>query len=63
VEVNGDPGALVVDAVDAQQRLLAVVALEVAGGQVTGISAIVNPDKLTDLGPLADYRSLLRSAR
>jgi hypothetical protein len=60
VEVNGDPGALVVDA---QQRLLAVVALEVAGGQVTGISAIVNPDKLTDLGPLADYRSLLRSAR
>jgi RNA polymerase sigma-70 factor (TIGR02957 family) len=60
VEVNGGPGALVVDA---QQQLLAVVALEVAGGQVTSISAIVNPDKLTHLGPLADYRSLLRSAR
>jgi Sigma-70, region 4 len=60
VEVNGGPGALVVDP---QQRLLAVVALEVAGGQVTSISAILNPDKLTHLGPLADYRSLLRSTR
>jgi hypothetical protein len=60
VEVNGGPGALVVDP---QQRLLAVVALEVAGGQVTSISAILNPDKLARLGPLADYRSLLRSTR
>jgi RNA polymerase sigma-70 factor (ECF subfamily) len=60
IQVNGGPGALVLDP---QQRLLAVVALEVAGGQVTSISAIVNPDKLTHLGPLADYTSLLRSAR
>jgi RNA polymerase sigma-70 factor (TIGR02957 family) len=56
VEVNGGPGALVVDA---QQRLLGVVALEVAGGQITSISAVVNPDKLSHLGPLADYTSLL----
>jgi hypothetical protein len=40
VEVNGGPGALYLDA---QQRLLGVVALEVAGGLVTGIGAIVNP--------------------
>jgi RNA polymerase sigma-70 factor (TIGR02957 family) len=60
IQVNGGPGALVLDP---QQRLLAVVALEVAGGQVTSISAIVNPDKLTHLGPLADYTSLLRSAK
>jgi hypothetical protein len=60
VEVNGGPGALLVDA---QQRLIGVGALGIAGGQVTSISAIVNPDKLTHLGPLADYRSLLRSAR
>jgi RNA polymerase sigma-70 factor (TIGR02957 family) len=60
VEVNGGPGALLVDA---QQRLLGVGALEIAGGQITSISAIVNPDKLTHLGPLADYTSLLRSAR
>jgi RNA polymerase sigma-70 factor (ECF subfamily) len=60
VEVNGGPGALLLDA---QQRLIGVVALEIAGGQITGISGIVNPDKLTHLGPLADYTSILRSAR
>jgi RNA polymerase sigma-70 factor (TIGR02957 family) len=60
VEVNGGPGALLLDP---QQRLLGVVALDIAGGQVTSISGIVNPDKLTHLGPLADYTSLLRSAR
>jgi RNA polymerase sigma-70 factor (ECF subfamily) len=60
VEVNGGPGALYLDA---QQRLVAVTALETAGGQITGINAIVNPDKLTHLGPLGDYASLLRSAR
>jgi hypothetical protein len=60
VEVNGGPGAL---ALDAQQRLIGVVALDIAGGQITSISGIVNPDKLRHLGPLADYPSLLRSAR
>jgi RNA polymerase sigma-70 factor (TIGR02957 family) len=60
VEVNGGPGALYLDA---QQRLLGVVALEVTGGQVTSISAIVNPDKLTHLGPVADLGSLWGSAR
>jgi hypothetical protein len=60
VEVNGGPGALLVDA---RQRLLGVVALGIAGGQVTSISAVVNPDTLTHLGPVADFRSLLRSVR
>jgi RNA polymerase sigma-70 factor (TIGR02957 family) len=60
VEVNGGPGALYLDA---QQRLIAVVALEIAGGQVTSISAIVNPDKLTHLGPVADFTSLPGWAR
>jgi RNA polymerase sigma-70 factor (TIGR02957 family) len=60
VEVNGGPGALYLDA---QQRLIAVVALEIADGQIRSISSIVNPDKLTHLGPVADYTSLLRSAR
>jgi RNA polymerase sigma-70 factor (TIGR02957 family) len=59
VEVNGDPGALYLDA---QQRLIAVVALEIAGGQITSISAIVNPDKLTHLGPVGDFTSLVRGA-
>jgi RNA polymerase sigma-70 factor (TIGR02957 family) len=60
VEVNGGPGALYLDA---QQRLIAVVALEIAGGQITNISAIVNPDKLTHLGPVGDFTSLVRGAR
>jgi RNA polymerase sigma-70 factor (TIGR02957 family) len=60
VEVNGGPGALFLDA---QQRLIGVCALDIAGGQVTSISGIVNPDKLTHLGPVGDFRSLLRSAK
>jgi RNA polymerase sigma-70 factor (ECF subfamily) len=48
---------------DGQQRLIGVWALDITGGQITSISAIVNPDKLTHLGPVADFRSLLRSAR
>jgi RNA polymerase sigma-70 factor (TIGR02957 family) len=60
VEVNGGPGALVLDP---DQRLIGVMALDIAGGQITSISSIVNPDKLTHLGPVADLRSLLRSTR
>src|SRR5262249_47020320 len=60
VEVNGGPGAL---CLDAQRRLIAVVALDIAGGQITSINAIVNPDKLAHLGPVGDFTSLLRSAR
>ena len=60
VEVNGGPGALFLDG---QQRLIGVLALDIAGGQITSISSIVNPDKLAHLGPVADFRSLLRSAR
>jgi RNA polymerase sigma factor (sigma-70 family) len=60
VEVNGGPGALYLDA---QQRLIGVIALDIAGGQIRSISSIVNPEKLTHLGPLADVSSLLESAR
>ncbi len=55
-EVNGRPGAMYLDA---DGRLIAVVALEIAGGRITTISSIVNPDKLGHLGPTADLRSLL----
>jgi RNA polymerase sigma-70 factor (ECF subfamily) len=60
VEVNGGPGALFLDGA---QRLIGVLALDVADGRIASVSAIVNPDKLTHLGPVADFRSLLRSAR
>ncbi len=60
VEVNGGPGALYLDD---QERVISVLALDITGGEITGISSIVNPDKLTHLGPIADVRSLLRAAR
>jgi RNA polymerase sigma factor (sigma-70 family) len=59
VEVNGGPGALYLDG---EERVLGVMAVDGAGDQITQINAIVNPDKLTHLGPIADYRALLRSA-
>jgi hypothetical protein len=58
VEVNGGPGAL---SLDAQQRLIAVLALDITDGQITGVNAIVNPDKLAHLGPVGDFTSLVRS--
>ncbi|MGH3100131.1 MAG: RNA polymerase sigma factor SigJ, partial [Thermoleophilia bacterium] len=56
-EVNGQPGALFFDR---EGRLIGVVILDVAEGQIQGVSSIVNPDKLRHLGPLADLRELLR---
>jgi RNA polymerase sigma-70 factor (ECF subfamily) len=58
VEVNGGAGALVLDA---QQRLIAVVGVEVADGQILSISSIANPDKLAHLGPVSDRRFVVRS--
>jgi RNA polymerase sigma-70 factor (ECF subfamily) len=51
VEVNGQPGALLLDA---EARLIAVWALDIADGRVQRVSSIVNPDKLCHIGPLAD---------
>ncbi|MGI8430646.1 MAG: RNA polymerase sigma-70 factor [Solirubrobacteraceae bacterium] len=59
VEVNGGPGALYLDH---EQRVIGVMAVDVAHGRITSIRSIVNPDKLAHLGPLADVKSLLRSA-
>jgi RNA polymerase sigma-70 factor (ECF subfamily) len=57
-EINGAPGALYLDE---QHRLVVVVALEVAGGEITGIRSIVNPDKLAHLGPTIDLDALRAS--
>ncbi|CAN5516624.1 RNA polymerase sigma-70 factor [soil metagenome] len=60
VEVNDGPGAILLDA---RKRPIGVWALDIADGQITSISSIVNPDKLAHLGPVGDFRSYLRSAR
>ena len=59
VEINGGPGGLYLDP---ERRLIAVVALEVADGQITSINSIVNPDKLAHLGPTGDINALLKRA-
>jgi RNA polymerase sigma-70 factor (TIGR02957 family) len=59
-EVNGQPGALFLDR---EGKLIAVMILDVAEGQIQGVSSIVNPDKLRHLGPLADLDALLRERR
>jgi RNA polymerase sigma-70 factor (TIGR02957 family) len=56
-EVNGQPGALFLDP---EGRLVGVMILDVAEGQIQGVSSIVNPDKLQHLGPVGDVRALLR---
>jgi RNA polymerase sigma-70 factor (TIGR02957 family) len=60
VEVNGSPGALLVDA---NRRVVGALALDIAGGEIRDISYVVNPDKLTHLGPVGDHAALLRAAR
>jgi RNA polymerase sigma-70 factor (TIGR02957 family) len=59
VEVNGQPGAVTVDA---EGRLINVLALDVADGQIQALHSIVNPDKLQHLGQVGDIRAMLRRA-
>ena len=59
-EVNGQPGALLLDG---EGALIAVWALEIADGEIKSMSSIVNPDKLQHLGVVADVRSLLARPR
>jgi RNA polymerase sigma-70 factor (TIGR02957 family) len=56
-EVNGQPGAM---AIDAQDRLVAVMALDIADGQIQTIHSIANPDKLWHLDRVNDLAALLR---
>jgi RNA polymerase sigma-70 factor (TIGR02957 family) len=56
-EVNGRPGVVITDG---EGRVVSVMALEIAGGQVTAVSSIVNPEKLGHLGEVADVRALLK---
>jgi len=59
-EVNGQPGALFCDP---EGRVAGVMILDVASGQIQGVSSIDNPDKLRHLGPVADLHALLRERR
>jgi len=56
VEVNGQPGALLLDG---ERHVIGVMALDIADGQIQTVRSIVNPDKLRHVGPVADMRALL----
>jgi RNA polymerase sigma-70 factor (TIGR02957 family) len=55
--VNGQPGALVLTA---DGKLISVMTLDVAGGEIRRVSSVVNPEKLRHLGAVADVSALLR---
>ena len=54
-EVNGQPGAL---ALDADGNILQVMALDIDDGQIQTIRSVNNPEKLAHLGPVADARAV-----
>jgi RNA polymerase sigma-70 factor (ECF subfamily) len=58
VDVNGQPGMMVLDP---QDRLINVIALDIADGAVQTVRSVVNPDKLQHLGPLSDVARLRAS--
>jgi RNA polymerase sigma-70 factor (ECF subfamily) len=57
VELNGGPGALLLDA---EGHVAGALALEISDGQITQIMSVVNPDKLEHLGVVANLGRLLR---
>ena len=56
--VNGQPGLL---ASDAHGGLIAVISLDVLGGQVQAIRTVANPEKLRHIGPVSQTWHLRQS--
>jgi RNA polymerase sigma-70 factor (ECF subfamily) len=59
VSVNGQPGAMVLDG---SGRVISVMALEIADGEIRSVHSIVNPEKLGHVGPVADLRRSPRTS-
>jgi RNA polymerase sigma-70 factor (ECF subfamily) len=59
-QVNGQPGAVVLDP---EGRVVNALSLEIVDGAVQTVRSVINPDKLHHLGPVADAWALLRSRR
>jgi Sigma-70, region 4/SnoaL-like domain len=57
-EVNGQPGAM---AFDGPGRLVGVMGLGVADGQIQTIHSVVNPDKLRHIDRVSDLGARLRA--
>ena len=59
-ELNGQPGAILRDR---DGNVAGTMTLDVLGGRIQTIRAVVNPDKLGHLGPLADSWAMQRAVR
>lgn len=58
-EVNGQPGAIFRDR---DNKVLNTWTLDVLDGRIQTIRAVINPDKLGHVGPVADAWAVLREA-
>jgi RNA polymerase sigma-70 factor, ECF subfamily len=58
--INGQPGVMFIDEED---RIGAVMCVDVADGLVQTIRGVTNPDKLEHLGPVVNARDVLRKNR
>jgi RNA polymerase sigma-70 factor (ECF subfamily) len=58
--VNGQPGALVLGP---DGSLIAVLSIDISGGQIQTIRSVISRPKLRHLGPLADLAELMRQRR
>jgi RNA polymerase sigma-70 factor (ECF subfamily) len=59
-EVNGQPGAIFRDG---DGRVLHTLALDVLDGRIQTVRAVINPDKLGHMGPVADAWAIDREVR
>ncbi|MDX2558763.1 RNA polymerase sigma-70 factor [Streptomyces sp. TX20-6-3] len=59
-EVNGQPGAIYRDR---DGKILQAVVLDVLDGRIQTIRAVLNPDKLGHLGPVADAWAITREVK
>ncbi|MFG3498772.1 RNA polymerase sigma-70 factor [Streptomyces sp. NPDC047928] len=59
-EVNGQPGAVFRDR---DGKVLHTLALDVLDGQIQTIRSVINPDKLSHLGPVADAWAVDREVK
>jgi RNA polymerase sigma-70 factor, ECF subfamily len=58
-EVNGQPGAIFRDR---DNKVVSTWAIDVLDGQIQTIRAVINPDKLGHVGPVADAWAVVREA-
>jgi RNA polymerase sigma-70 factor, ECF subfamily len=58
-DVNGQPGAIFRDR---EGQVLNTLTLDILDGQIQTIRAVINPDKLGHLGPVADAWAVARAA-